>query len=60
MTSFIKTTNVNDLLPVTLSSGTGTDVVIPGNQPDLKTVETRIRDICVEMGLVEASPSNIL
>lgn len=52
MTSFIKTTDVNDLLPVALSSGTGRNVIIPANQPDLQTVEAKIRDACVEMGLV--------
>lgn len=55
MTSFIKTTDVNDLLPVTLCSGTGTNIIIPATQPDLKTVETQIRDACVQMGLVYSS-----
>lgn len=52
MTNYIKSSDVNDLLPVSLSSGTGRDVIIPANQPDLPTVTTKIRDICVEMGLV--------
>lgn len=50
MTSFIESTDINKLLPVALSSGTGRNVIIPATQPDVQAADYAIRSTCVEMG----------
>ncbi|EEQ86155.1 hypothetical protein RJZ56_002839 [Blastomyces dermatitidis] len=50
MTSFIDSTDINKLLPVALSSGTGRNVIIPPTQPDVQAADYAIRSTCVEMG----------
>ncbi|OJD12468.1 hypothetical protein AJ78_06939 [Emergomyces pasteurianus Ep9510] len=50
MTSFIESTDINSLLPVALSSGTGRNVIIPATQPDVQAADSAIRSTCVEMG----------
>ncbi|OAX80456.1 hypothetical protein ACJ72_05210 [Emergomyces africanus] len=50
MTSFIESTDINRLLPVALSSGTGRNVIIPATQPNVQAADYAIRSTCVEMG----------
>ncbi|EEH43923.1 uncharacterized protein PADG_00212 [Paracoccidioides brasiliensis Pb18] len=50
ITTFVESTDINDILPVALSSGTGRNVIIPPNQPDAKAADYAIRSTCVEMG----------
>ncbi|KAK2746156.1 hypothetical protein FQN55_005785 [Onygenales sp. PD_40] len=50
MTSFIEKTDINDLLPIALCSGTGRNVIIPATQKDVQATDHAIRTTCVEMG----------
>ncbi|PGH17467.1 hypothetical protein AJ79_01067 [Helicocarpus griseus UAMH5409] len=50
MTSFIEYPDINKLLPVALSSGTGRNVIVPATQPDVRAADHAIRGTCVEMG----------
>lgn len=49
---YVHAKSINELLPVTLCSGTGHDVLIPANQTDNTSAGIAIRDICVSMGCV--------
>jgi hypothetical protein len=42
--------DVNQLLPVTLCSGTGEDVIVPATQPDVQTAVGKIQSTCAAMG----------
>jgi len=44
--------SINEILPVSLCSGTGDNVLIPANQTDNVSAGIQIRDVCVSMGCV--------
>ncbi|KAF9869954.1 hydantoinase/oxoprolinase [Colletotrichum karsti] len=50
VSQYIHAKSVNELLPVTLCSGTGHNVVIPATQTDETSAGIAIRDACVAMG----------
>lgn len=47
---YVTATSVNDLLPVTLCSGTGVNVVVPANQKDLESANMAIRTAVFKVG----------
>ncbi|TQN63946.1 putative D-/L-hydantoinase subunit A, partial [Colletotrichum shisoi] len=50
VSQYIHAKSINELLPVTLCSGTGHNVVIPATQTDETSAGIAIRDACVAMG----------
>ncbi|KAK1990631.1 hydantoinase/oxoprolinase [Colletotrichum falcatum] len=50
VSQYIHAESINELLPVTLCSGTGHTVVIPATQTDEASAGVAIRDACVAMG----------
>ncbi|KAI5308450.1 hypothetical protein KEM55_005661, partial [Ascosphaera atra] len=50
ITAYVDSMDINALLPVTLSSGTGRNVVVPAGKAGVKEAEAAIRDVVVSMG----------
>ncbi|TDZ33815.1 putative D-/L-hydantoinase subunit A [Colletotrichum spinosum] len=50
VSQYIHAKSINELLPVTLCSGTGRTVVVPATQTDETSAGIAIRDACVAMG----------
>lgn len=50
VSQYISAKSINELLPVTISSGTGQNIVIPANQVDETSAGIEIRDACFAMG----------
>ncbi|TDZ41423.1 putative D-/L-hydantoinase subunit A [Colletotrichum trifolii] len=50
VSQYIHAESINELLPVTLCSGTGRTVVVPATQTDETSAGIAIRDACVAMG----------
>jgi hypothetical protein len=50
VSQYITAKSINDLLPVTISSGTGQNIVIPAGQEDEAAAGQEIRAACFSMG----------
>ncbi|TPX12481.1 uncharacterized protein E0L32_006893 [Thyridium curvatum] len=50
VSTYVKAKTINELLPVTLCSGTGDTVIVPANQTDEVSAGRSIRDACASMG----------
>lgn len=50
VSTYVKAQTINELLPVTLCSGTGDTVIVPANQTDEVSAGRSIRDACSSMG----------
>lgn len=50
VSQYVMGNSIDELLPVTLCSGTGHNVVIPRGQPDAATASAAIRDKLIAMG----------
>lgn len=50
VSQYVMSDSINALLPVTLCSGTGHNVLVPANQMDESAPGKQIRDVCVSMG----------
>ncbi|KAI5284342.1 hypothetical protein KEM54_001413 [Ascosphaera aggregata] len=55
VTPYVHSNDINKLLPVTLSSGTGENVVVPAGVSGVKEAEATIRDVVVTMGSAAGS-----
>ncbi|KAI5302185.1 ribosomal protein S5, partial [Ascosphaera pollenicola] len=53
--AYVDSKDINTLLPVTLSSGTGRNVVVPAGMSGVKEAEAAIREIVVSMGSAAGS-----
>lgn len=50
VSQYVHAKSINELLPVTICSGTGTEFLIPDNQADETSAGIEIRNACVAMG----------
>ncbi|TLS24345.1 hypothetical protein PpBr36_08422 [Pyricularia pennisetigena] len=58
VSQYVMGNSVDELLPVTLCSGTGHNVVIPRGQPDAATASAAIRDKLIAMGSAGGAAGN--
>ncbi|KAH8586429.1 hydantoinase/oxoprolinase [Bisporella sp. PMI_857] len=58
--AYVTATSINDLLPVTLCSGTGNNVVIPANQTSQEEASLAIRTAVFSMGVAACGVSRPL
>ncbi|KAI7928942.1 hydantoinase [Pyricularia oryzae] len=58
VSQYVMGNSIDELLPVTLCSGTGHNVVIPRGQPDAATASAAIRDKLIAMGSAGGAAGN--
>ncbi|TLD29327.1 hypothetical protein PspLS_03572 [Pyricularia sp. CBS 133598] len=58
VSQYVMGNSIDELLPVTLCSGTGHNVVIPRGQPDAATASTAIRNKLIAMGSAGGAAGN--
>lgn len=58
VSQYVMGSSIDELLPVTLCSGTGYNVVIPRGQPDAVTASAAIRDKLIAMGSAGGAAGN--
>ncbi|TLD06539.1 uncharacterized protein PgNI_08578 [Pyricularia grisea] len=58
VSQYVMGNSIDELLPVTLCSGTGHNVVIPRGQPDVATASAAIRDKLIAMGSAGGAAGN--